>query len=830
MDNPDLRCVSVLANGNVQLNWIATTNDSTNFNEYEVWRDGSLIDSISTFAATSYTDGGVNANLASHSYYLISQSGCTGQENANSPVPTTLASIYLTTTNTSANTDPGIATLNWSALPLIPTSGNYITNSNYNSATLVPFGAGTTLLTDTQHIIDCNVNLQHQITVVDNSGCVSKSNIAANTFTYLGHVVSNPDLRCVSVLANGNVQLNWITPTNGNIDFNEFEVWRDNVLIDSINTFTNTSYTDVNVNANTASHAYFLISQSGCTGQVLSNTPFNTLNSIKVDVLNNNGIALITWNKIHVPDLSTASGIYDVYKEYPPGTWIQLGTTPLLNYSDTINICSSVINYRVTTSDASGCIDSSSIDGKLFHDVTKPVPPIMESVSVNPNNSGNITITWLPSAAHDAIGYYVYLNNNTGGSYTNIGTVTSGFSFVTTGNVTNTIYNYAVAAYDSCGNVGAIGIDLNTINLKAKLDVCRAAIDLKWNPYLVNGGVSSFKIHVSENGAPYNLLATVGNTSVSYSHTTLTANSYYRYYVEAVTNTMARTATSNSDSVFAELLTLPTFSYLKTATVKDSRKVYVEALVDNTPGVDVSKYKLQRSPTVGGPFNTVGVVNFNNMPIISFTDYTAQTENGSYYYRIITVDSCGNNVLISNLGRTIFINGHPDFNLINKLAWNNYDGWMGGLKDFSLYRAVDGIWDPTPVTKPTFGINDYNDNVADIYQTTGKFCYKIQAYEGPGNTYGFADSSMSNEFCLIQEPHLYVPSAFTPGGKNPVFKPSFIYIDPKNYQFLVFSRWGEKVFETNDPSIGWDGTINGSVASENPSAPTVLSRSISSVA
>ena len=28
-------------------------------------------------------------------------------------------------------------------------------------------------------------------------------------------------------------------------------------------------------------------------------------------------------------------------------------------------------------------------------------------------------------------------------------------------------------------------------------------------------------------------------------------------------------------------------------------------------------------------------------------------------------------------------------------------------------------------------------------------------------------------------------------------------------QFLIYDRWGEKVFETNDINIGWDGTYKG---------------------
>jgi gliding motility-associated-like protein len=127
---------------------------------------------------------------------------------------------------------------------------------------------------------------------------------------------------------------------------------------------------------------------------------------------------------------------------------------------------------------------------------------------------------------------------------------------------------------------------------------------------------------------------------------------------------------------------------------------------------------------------------------------------------------------------------------------------------------VDDTWQPAPCAILPFGQQAYLDDVSSLFQTTGRFCYRIEAYEGGGNIYGFTDTSSSNEICLIQEPKVYVPTGFTPGGKNSVFKPSFIYVDAKNYFFIVFNRWGQKVFETNNPEEGWDGTFDGTLAPE----------------
>jgi gliding motility-associated-like protein len=57
---------------------------------------------------------------------------------------------------------------------------------------------------------------------------------------------------------------------------------------------------------------------------------------------------------------------------------------------------------------------------------------------------------------------------------------------------------------------------------------------------------------------------------------------------------------------------------------------------------------------------------------------------------------------------------------------------------------------------------------------------------------------------------IFVPGAFTPNGDghNDVLKP--IAIGIRDFKLLaVYNRWGQIVFQTNDPERGWDGTING---------------------
>ncbi|WP_300663223.1 PKD domain-containing protein [Fluviicola sp.] len=63
----------------------------------------------------------------------------------------------------------------------------------------------------------------------------------------------------------------------------------------------------------------------------------------------------------------------------------------------------------------------------------------------------------------------------------------------------------------------------------------------------------------------------------------------------------------------------------------------------------------------------------------------------------------------------------------------------------------------------------------------------------------------------------YVPNTFTPDGNemNGIFIPIFSSgLDSSDFNLQIFNRWGEIVFESKDPQIGWDGTYNGSPSPE----------------
>lgn len=66
--------------------------------------------------------------------------------------------------------------------------------------------------------------------------------------------------------------------------------------------------------------------------------------------------------------------------------------------------------------------------------------------------------------------------------------------------------------------------------------------------------------------------------------------------------------------------------------------------------------------------------------------------------------------------------------------------------------------------------------------------------------------------CTIAQSKLEMPNAFSPNGDgiNDIYraKPSVQSI--VEFHAVIYNRWGQKLFEWDDPKDGWDGTYNGS--------------------
>jgi subtilisin-like proprotein convertase family protein len=109
----------------------------------------------------------------------------------------------------------------------------------------------------------------------------------------------------------------------------------------------------------------------------------------------------------------------------------------------------------------------------------------------------------------------------------------------------------------------------------------------------------------------------------------------------------------------------------------------------------------------------------------------------------------------------------------------------------------------------TFGVDDDGSTVENPIYTfpndvTGQYEVILIATSPLGCT-----DTATTIIQVYEELLFYVPNTFTPDIDihNPVFLPIFTSgFDPYNYNLMIFNRWGEVIFESNDPEVGWNGS------------------------
>ena len=184
-------------------------------------------------------------------------------------------------------------------------------------------------------------------------------------------------------------------------------------------------------------------------------------------------------------------------------------------------------------------------------------------------------------------------------------------------------------------------------------------------------------------------------------------------------------------------------------------------------------------------------------------------------------------------------------------GFESYDiYWLGNVASFEIEVTETGAYSSviqSEFCKDTFVVNvakiDTPDAVIIDLYGDGVYCFDLESTVlriGGGEvnlSYDWTDFgrdeeveivaagdyqvTASNDYCTSNYTHtiqehcagkLFVPNSFTPNndGINDVFKPmSNGYVD--DFDFRVYNRWGDLIFQTNRLDEGWDGRLRNNI-------------------
>jgi len=627
-------------------------------------------------------------------------------------------------------------------------------------------------------------------------------------------------LNCLEVDDNGNTTLRWTLSTiDPNPNLEQFVIYysTNGINFDSIG-FTpalSFSYFHMGANADLGSKYYYIKAVYN-NGTSIS----DTLRTIYLQVDNNQpdfNQSDLYWNGVSDPLPDGYSAWYKILKEFPIGNWALYDSVPFNEtiFSEPVITCYDSITYRIIIENSIGCSSISNARGAIFKDVELPLEPFLDSVSINKDEFP--VMGWTPSESEDVTGYIIYYVTDTasgvGNEFTRIYGRDNTFYIDSAAYPCDTIFFYAIAALDSCGNKspGTYAKLRNTILLNdIEYNVCNRTNTLSWSAYYdVEPPLEHYNIYFSQDGGLFSLAGQTDPGELSFTHTDVVPGSVYTYYVQAIFGD--RSSSSCEKTITPYAYQEPDFVYFANTDVLPSNDI--ELTIDVDTNVNFCTWNIYRNDPqaiIISQIASISKTELNSLPL-TFIDENVDPTLGPYFYYVEVLDSCEKTALTSNDNKTIFLSAANSGENLNHLQWNAFEGWDAGVEKYYIYRMVDGIEPTTPIDSTEATVLEYDDDLAAIDKATGAIVYWVQALENEGDAYGFKSRANSNRAAAGISGEMYMPNAFRPGGVTPEFKPVYRFFGGTVYSLQIFNRWGQLIFESENPEQGWDGTYKGNM-------------------
>lgn len=359
-------------------------------------------------------------------------------------------------------------------------------------------------------------------------------------------------------------------------------------------------------------------------------------------------------------------------------------------------------------------------------------------------------------------------------------------------------YSYRVLTKNICGYV----TDTNNLIPHTDIELSAYTADdasfLKWTPY-AGWQPNVYEIWRLDPAAGFVKLKEVDGNVTQAFDSAIACNTGYYYKIRARGNGLFADSWSDSSGAIPNFIPFVPGNELLSASVEGNSKNLIKWTYSNPGRTPVRYYLLERS--------TDGITYTQTDRFDPFTNYTYDkvdnASSRSFYYRTIVQDTCGYRSDSSNYGKTMMLSAAINAEELPLLTWTPYDFWQEGVDYYDIEIYTNGQFEFLATVDGT--TTTWVDDITPVIGRS-EYCYRITAR----SVFDGGKSSRSSIACAPVVSRIFVPNAFRPAGQseNKTFYPKGMYIS--EFHMVIYDRWGQVLFTTDDMTKGWDGEVGGS--------------------
>ena len=322
-------------------------------------------------------------------------------------------------------------------------------------------------------------------------------------------------------------------------------------------------------------------------------------------------------------------------------------------------------------------------------------------------------------------------------------------------------------------------------------DKCQQSLTLNWSAY-VGANVTSYIVFGRRDKQPYSRLGETADTTFATGK--LDEGSDYNFMVVANLQN-GQQSLSNIISYTTFEYIWPNESFVSIDTVLNHQgKVELRGQIDTA--TNIKTYKI--FGVVGGNILVDKEIIYTSNRFVLEADYPNAD------YNLVGINHCDVGWGTYSYVQPLVIKADANTETV-KLKWNHS---LSNTEQYTLFCSVDGGAETevqSALTETNIELN-YNDLADDRAQN---FCFRVEANDGNR-------LSVSNTICVERQADMWLPTAFTPNGDglNDTFGPVVKSAQITDFEFIVYDRYGGRVFVSTSADNRWDGTHGGKHVAE----------------